>query len=648
MRTRVAIAIILACVTWSGAAAAQDGTIATKPKASAPADGEDEKKVLHYDAIVEQWAARQRSLLPRKTGSFRRDNALLAKILAEHGIHGQASGAQAFDLAHAAIANSVEIEAADDMEGALAEAELATQLAPDLPSAHARLAEVRFGARDFPGVIDALKTWGASIARNPWVRTAYLARAVVAVMVGLILALLLVGVVYLVRSFRLVAFDVHNALPRGAARWQVQLVLLTVTLLPLGLATGPLITALAWLALSFLYLSRRERIVTLLLVATTAGLPFAVDYGARLWSWQGSAAHDEHRALYDVGAVPVRDALRAAPERSPRADAALALADLRKGELKEANERWRALAKADPDTWWIQGNLGASTALVGEEDKAIAALKLAMRDTRAIAAAFNAAELYYRQGKTTEGEKATAFVSANGSNVDLDQFRAITYRSSPEEVVSHNRSLVLSPVPPAPLVDVLAASPAATRIEREVAQVLYFGLQREVAAGIFGAVFLLLLALLKVSSRVQPSRPCGRCGAPASERYDGAEVPRDTCSACFHAFLSPSTTIEAGMKVRKERQVVSYQRRQRRLRRWLSLPIPGLGHLYSGAVVRGAIFADLALGVAAIGFAFLGPIPWPELEGWQDRGIFIGVAVGLYALLALLAFWRAGSIEKEG
>jgi hypothetical protein len=61
------------------------------------------------------------------------------------------------------------------------------------------------------------------------------------------------------------------------------------------------------------------------------------------------------------------------------------------------------------------------------------------------------------------------------------------------------------------------------------------------------------------------------------------------CSACYHAFVSASSKVEAGHKLRKERQIRIYRHTRHRMTWILSLLWPGLGHLYGGAPLRGLV-----------------------------------------------------------
>src|SRR5204863_324941 len=88
--------------------------------------------------------------------------------------------------------------------------------------------------------------------------------------------------------------------------------------------------------------------------------------------------------------------------------------------------------------------------------------------------------------------------------------------------------------------------------------------------------------------KIAPSQPCVRCGDPASRRVDGKDVPEDTCSQCFHAFVSTRSRIDAGVKLRKEREIIRRRTRAGRVNLGLGVVFPGAGHVYfvEGNVVK--------------------------------------------------------------
>jgi hypothetical protein len=160
-----------------------------------------------------------------------------------------------------------------------------------------------------------------------------------------------------------------------------------------------------------------------------------------------------------------------------------------------------------------------------------------------------------------------------------------------------------------------------------------------------GIFLILWVVLARMKSRLLPSHACSRCGSAASRRYDAEEVPPDMCSACFHTFVSATSRIEAGMKLRKERQARFYRRARSRYLRLFTLLWPGAGHLYESANARGVAFALwFACTLAYAGLAF-GPTPWPHLEGAVAGNLHIGVVALSLLILYPLAYRSATKLD---
>jgi hypothetical protein len=128
------------------------------------------------------------------------------------------------------------------------------------------------------------------------------------------------------------------------------------------------------------------------------------------------------------------------------------------------------------------------------------------------------------------------------------------------------------------------------------------------------------------------------------------EVPEGTCSACYHVFLAKKSRVEPVVRLQKERQIL----RRGRLRAafvWLLTVVPGGGHLFAGATIRGALLvgcAALATGVGGVASALL---PGPGLASpWSTAALLLPPAVVLLAtwVVALRGAADLASDERAG
>jgi tetratricopeptide (TPR) repeat protein len=592
-----------------------------------------EAQSLSWAGVLERFDARRVAKRAPDAASRSRADSVFEEGLRDFGVHGLPGGLASVGLANALVEESRRAAEAGEPGAAVEVAGMATRIAPDLPPAYSQTAWAKLKASDIGGALASAASWGQAVVRDPESSVLGAAGVLALAVVAVFLVLLLFAVVGLSRALRYLTFDLLNALPRGAARWQVRLLVVLLAALPVVVSAGPVITVLWWVTISWLYFSLREQIVVAVFAALLAPSPYAIEAVSRLMSFPGSRLADAYAATYDAGAVETFDRIERVPEasRSLRERAALASRHKREGRLEEAYVAWRGIVQEHRDVAWAHNNLGVVAALNGKGEHAVAELEAARKaDPNLVEATFNLSLILNRKGKQKE---AAALIDkvAKVSPAKLEVFRTSTFRRT-DQVVGQNRAFVDATPPYDALLDAWRSNdPAAGAIAREVQDVAFYGLRDALAVGLFG-VFLVLWGLLyRARARLLPSHACARCGSAASRRYDAEEVPADVCSACFHTFLNPRSGIEAGMKLRKERQVKAYKRARRRWLLLFTLLWPGSGHIYGGAPLRGApmsfLFAALLVG-AALAF---GPAPWPHLEG--DLPIFVGGAgIGLVLL----------------
>lgn len=609
--------------------------------------GEVELRQGSWAGILERWDARRAARRASDPGAYKRATSILEEGLRDYGVHGQPGGAQAFGVAEALVLEARHALAEGDGEAAAAALQLASRVAPDLPAVHVARAQARWKTdSDIGGAVGALLDAAGAVGRQPALLSVAAAEGLSVAIGAWLCVLLVAALLLLARAFRYLVFDLYNALPRGAARWQLTALVVLLAVVPVVLGVGPVLSSLWWLTLSWVYLVRKERLAIGVLGALAIGLPFAVQAASALWVHPGSRAAEAGRALVDVAADDVRAALRARPvvELSWVERAALASADKREGRLEEAYEAWRKLAQEHLDAGWAHNNLGVVAALLGREAHALAEFEAAReKDPTLLEAAFNISLLHLRNGRNAQGAKLADEIAAQDA-LKLEAFRSLTFKR-PDQAIAHNRAFIDAPVPQASLGEALSRPHArADAVADEVARMLYVGLPAPIAAGALGAFLALWFLLARFAPRLMPSHPCVRCGSAASRRYDSAEVPPELCSACFHAFVAKGARVEAGMKLRKERQVAAHQRGRRAWSRALTLLWPGLGHLYAGAPVLGLLFA-LPFGAVLAAFGFLfGPIPWPALAVPGAAGI---VALPLVLFLVVLYPVALRSVARQ-
>ena len=99
-------------------------------------------------------------------------------------------------------------------------------------------------------------------------------------------------------------------------------------------------------------------------------------------------------------------------------------------------------------------------------------------------------------------------------------------------------------------------------------------------------------------------------------------------------------------RVRKEQEIFRNTRNDKRLRRILSLIVPGAGHLYAGAALRGAVLVSSFSFTVITGLLMGLVMPWPS-RYWDIAG---GAGLACAGLLLLLMYSVAflGSTRVRG
>lgn len=593
---------------------------------------------LSYRGLLERWDAR-RAAARGRTPDAKRQHTLFVEGLSELGLHGVERGIQASDLARALVMEARAAVARSEREEARELMGLALRASPDSPSVHLAAAETELKVGSLPLAIGHVVGATQASLRSPEHLVSMSARAAAALAFLLLVLLLVVAVLTVTKGFRLLVFDLWAALPRGAARWQVTTLLAIFLIIPIIAGAGPVFTALLWTSAGWLYLERREQIGVAVVGVAVLALPLVVGMGARMFSYPGSELSARWRAVTEIAADGERDAFRAKPvgDRVLAVEVALGEDAFREGRLEESLEHWRRVVQRAPDAAWAHNNLGVLAALQGKDGLASETFKDARtRDSGDLIPAFNTSLLSLRNPRKHKvNPDVQAMLDEGGPK--LARLTEITFRPS-NRAVSQNRAFIWAPMPHTVMADLWVLPPeAASSFEAELSKLLYLGLRPYAAMAGFGFFLLLWFVLSRLGTRLLPSKPCRRCGSPASSRYDGDKVPKGSCSACYHAFEATSGKVEAGGRLNKERQIASYQRRRSRTAILLSLIFSGAGHFYLGAPARGLAYAaGFGMAVTATLSIALDLLPWPSPQladvGWLLWGPPSIVALILYAM----------------
>jgi len=611
------------------------------------------------DAFVEKVNPHFAAVLRGDVTKARKALADVERAGVEAAVHGVPGGFAAPAVGQALVREARRANDDGRSDEAIELLMTAGKMAPsDLATALGSL-RVRFDSLGPIAALGDLEAVATAILADPVDRGNLVARAAAVALLTVLALLLLVTAVMVLPALPVTVFDIVTRLPRGVHPVQGWLLVLTLALAPFMVGLG-VVPSLLWVcAVTAASMPRRSRVVVGVIGALVVTAPLLVGAMARAWTAPSSTGATVHRALFDIDGAEAVTRLRAAKDAGASLDllakVALANAARREGRIEEALGAYRELVQRHGDVSFVHGGYGVVLATAGELDLALAEFGLAIErasgeaDGRFVAdpAAFNASMLHHAAGRP---EKAQALLGplAESNPAGLALMRRATFRAV-DETVQHNRAFV-EVLPARSSTQALLGGPAADALEAGIGRVLWRGLPKSSAMGLLAGVLGLFVVLSAISTRVDMATACLRCGAPSSRRVDGADVPHETCAACFHAFVSTKSRVDAAVRIRKENSI--RRRGIRRARAIVLLSIwPGAGHLFAGAGARGGVLAVLgtfsAVAALAASDAWPGPRINGDVSGWLLAAPF-GLAFCVVLAVAVRSALGVASEERGG
>ena len=401
--------------------------------------------------------------------------------------------------------------------------------------------------------------------------------------------------------------DVHHLFPRAVARWQSSALVVLALLLPLVFHLGLAVELLVVLAALTLYLSTSERVAALLLVAGLGVIPLAAGKLASATAFAGTPAEDAY--LLERGGLEA--AAGAARVRSRATDGhasfgelyALGRYEARRGHMAEASVAFNGAAALRPQDARLLTEEGNLAFVAGNLDRAGELYARANEADPSLADAYwNAAKLHrWRSrgmGDDAVGPELDRAQTALATAVRLDE-RLGQRTDPPDEKPDVNRLLLSPPLPRGELATLADVAGRAARVRSQAAAALLGGLDASTGAVVPLGVALALLGFGLLRGGRGVSHACDKCGRPVCRRCDPElSVGSPFCPQCVNVFARRGV-VPPLLKINKEMEVRRHRTRSSRVAYALGLLVSGLGHVFSGAALRGVAYAFLFLFAAA-------------------------------------------------
>ncbi|MBL9037678.1 MAG: tetratricopeptide repeat protein [Archangium sp.] len=491
-------------------------------------------------------------------------------------------------------------EAAGDSGAAVEIALTAVELSPDVPSSWTSLALIYFTS-DPSNIGRYVSAFQRALNRqltDPRSWRPMVADLASIALLGLIATAVALLLVLLVKHGFYFLYDFHFFFPRAAARWQTAALGVIALSLPLVFRLGVVPVLLAIFAAVTLYCTSAERLVAAVFIALLGVVPTVGGAVSERTQFAGTRAE----ALYLVdrggpGVGPIVDELKALAAEGKASFAELSVLgryELRRGDLDPAIAHLKSALAIEPRASAARVNLGVALMAQGDLENSKAMFRGVTDDDPTNASApFNLARLYQRRyllyGDNVAGEADTAtqmFYEARGRDPRL---AAIDTQPVTKGPIEANEHLLSEPLASSSLVS-LATSDAPARITSQLTQML-LGDVPQGTAPFYPAIAAALLVALGLAARaVGATRGCTKCGRPVSHRGD-PDVSRGSmmCTQCVNVFAKKNV-VAPSQKVRKQLEVARYQSRIERTSYGLGLIYSGMGHVFAGFPVRGAVY----------------------------------------------------------
>jgi len=441
--------------------------------------------------------------------------------------------------------------------------------------------------------------------------------------------------IFLFKYYACLKHDIQELFLKSNSTQFITFFIWIILFLPLLIGGGMIWTMALWLVLSYKYMRKRERLLTVVLLVL--GCLINPLYDLTLCFYRNYPASQTRIAFGMIrnGYNPVLiDQIETALHNSPEDNQnRFFLASLYQqgGKYNEALTQYRDILKNDPSRFDIFLNIGNIYHLTRQNSLAIENYNRSIELNPSYAPAYYNASLTY--AKQFNFEKAAEY-KKEALKYDESILRyaeeSRIFMNSPTREMIHER------IGKQIHEDFLSAPYRMPEEgEAQAAGFLFMG-SRTVIPGVFLLLFLMVLTL------VRKDRPCARfcrkCGSVYCRKCQSFTGMDEFCSQCHHLFVKRDGIAPAAKKFKMEK-IRDYRKNRRLAISFLTAFIPGSSHLYLGSVLAGFLMITIwAFSILYIVFeSVLLKSPLQALDGGMSciAAAFVFLLVLLYLVANL-------------
>jgi tetratricopeptide (TPR) repeat protein len=430
------------------------------------------------------------------------------------------------------------------------------------------------------------------------------------ILVSFLIAFVIFSFSLFLRYYSFFTHHLKHLLHMGMNSNALGVLSLLLLFLPFFLRMGWMWLFIPWLLIFWVYGSRPDRSVIGALLLILLLLPTGIRlHSSFLSSLAGSGILEIARANTGVWSVELQKQLLALKQLNPQDPdvlQAVGLVEKRMGKFEAAEENDRQWAQLQPNSPEAFNNLGNVYLATNRISQAMEAYQKAIR------LGPSKAEPHYNLGQAYLMNLLLKEADSEFQRAKELQPQLISYYTS---IASRhpNRVVIDETINPDHLWRrVFADTPDREKIAQGIWELLWNGMPLQYGE-VTVASFLVLLVLIHLFSRNKPMiKKCERCGHLICSRCLRSMVMGSQCSQCITAFTARSSADPQGVK-QKRSEVARYQARRQSLPQWLSLILPGAGHLVHGRSKEGFIYLFIFVLFLAKALLWQGWVPTPMI-----------------------------------
>ena len=533
-------------------------------------------------------------------------------------------------------------EAAGDSGAAVEIAVSAAELAPELPATWFLLTRLYFSSdpSGIPRYVMSLqKGLAASLSDSRYLRP-MIADFVTIALLAYLATIIVVMLVLLLRRGYYFLYDFHFFFPRAAARWQTSALAILLLSLPIVFRMGVAPSLLAFFAAITMYLSVRERVLAAVLIGSLGVVPLIGGFVVEHTAFAETVAEDLYRIERggpNIEPLVQRYEKLAAEDKVGFAERfVLGHFHLNRGHLEQAVGHLKLALALRPED--VPGRLALAKAffLQGDLENSRSILEALKTTSPSAVSLLDLSRVYQRRVQVYGDSNAGEIDKANSNLMEARQLDSSLPSISsedpfPKEIIGNDRLKTL-PLAPVDLLALARSEVAAARVRSQLSQMLVGDVPSWVAAFYPALVAALLMGFGFLGKSLEAAKVCNRCGRPVSRRGDpDVSAGSPMCTQCVNVFAKKNV-VAPSVKVRKQLEVARYESQMERASTLLGVLWSGMGHVFSGAPVSGAVYGYLFV-LAITGVVLRAGVVRPPFEG-----IPMGVRLVPLVLLFLIVY----------